>query len=51
LTDICVLHTASDAAMRGFRVIIPESCVATVDEETQKWALKHIKEVLGGRID
>ncbi|GBE54107.1 MAG TPA: cysteine hydrolase [Euryarchaeota archaeon] len=51
LTDICVLHTAADAAMRGFKVIVPENCVATVDEEKQKWVLRHIKEVLGGRID
>ncbi len=51
VTDICILHTAADATMRGFKVIVPENCVATVDEEKQKWALRHIKEVLDGRID
>jgi len=50
LTNICVLHTAADAAMRGFRVVVCRECVATVDEATQEWALKHMREVLGAEI-
>ncbi len=41
LTDICVLCTAGDAYMRGFKVIAPENCVASVSEERHEWALKH----------
>lgn len=46
LTDICVLYTAGDAYMRGFKVIVPENCVASVSEERHEWALKHMREVL-----
>lgn len=50
LTNICVLHTSADARMRGYRVVVPECCVASVDEETHTWALKHIEDVLGGEL-
>ncbi len=50
LTNICVLHTAADASMRNFKVVVPKECVATVDDKTQEWALRHISEVLGGEV-
>lgn len=50
LTNICVLHTAADASMRNFKVVVPKDCVATVDEPTQEWALRHISEILGGEV-
>ena len=50
LSNICVLHTAADAVMRDYRVIVCKECVKSVDEETNKWALKHLKEVLGAEI-
>lgn len=50
LTDICVLHTAADAAMRGYNVVVYGNAVATVDQETQKFALKHMKTVLNAKV-
>lgn len=50
LTDICVLYTAGDAYVRGFKVIVPENCVASISEERHEWALRHMKEVLNAEI-
>ena len=50
LTNICVLFTAGDAFMRGYKVIIPEDSVASVSEEDHKFALKLMKEVLKAEI-
>ncbi|HEX68215.1 MAG TPA: cysteine hydrolase [bacterium] len=50
LTNICVLFTAGDAFMRGYKVIIPEDSVASVSEEDHKFALKLMKEVLKAEV-
>jgi nicotinamidase-related amidase len=50
LTDICVLYTAGDAYVRGFKVIVPKNCVASVSEERHEWALKHMGEVLNAEV-
>jgi len=49
-TNICVMHTASDAFMRGFSVVVPPDCTATVGEYEQNYALYHIKKVLCGKV-
>lgn len=46
LTDICVMHTATDAAMRNYKVIVPENCVKSTTKEAHDWAIRHMKEVL-----
>ena len=45
-TDICVLFTANDAYMRGFDLLIPRDCVASVKAEHTKQAMEFIKRVL-----
>ncbi len=45
-TDNCILFTANDAYMRDFNLVVPSDCVAAVDAEENKHALKHIKRVL-----
>lgn len=47
VTHICVLFTASDAVLRGYEVEIPENCVAGLDEEDHRAALRIMKNVLG----
>lgn len=49
-TDICVLHTASDARNRDYAVEVPADCVASFDPEAHRWALKHIQEILGAKV-
>lgn len=46
VTNICVLYTAADALMRGFRVTVPEDSVAGLNEEDHAFALRQIGEVL-----
>lgn len=45
-TDICVLCTASDAYMRGYRLFVPRDCVAANTREINDAALEHIQRVL-----
>jgi len=49
-TNICVLHTAIDASLRGFEIIIPEDCVAALSNYGQEYSLYHIKNVLKGIV-
>lgn len=51
LTDICVMHTAADAAMRGYGVRVLKDCVASSSRETHEWALKHMREILNASIE
>lgn len=48
--DLCVLFTANDAYMRDFNLIIPSDCVASSDEEENKYALELMKRVLKADI-
>ena len=49
-TDICVMHTTSDARNRDYRVEIPTDCVATFDPEARKYALEHMEKILGAKL-
>ena len=49
-TDICVLHTVSDARNRDYPVQVPADCVASFDPEAHRWALKHMQEILGAKV-
>ena len=49
-TDICVMHTASDARNRDYKVEVPSDCVASFDAEAHEWAISHLKNVLGVTI-
>ncbi|HEY4872324.1 MAG TPA: isochorismatase family cysteine hydrolase [Candidatus Dormibacteraeota bacterium] len=55
-TDICVLHTVADLRNRDYRVVVPAAAVETFDgpghpgDEVQRWALAHLKGVLGARV-
>ena len=49
-TDICVLHTTSDARNRDYTVEIPADCVATFDPDAHSWALRHLQKILGARV-
>ena len=49
-TDICVMHTASDARNRDYAVEVPAGCVATFDPGAHMWALAHIEKILGAKV-
>jgi len=48
--DICVLFTANDAYMRGFRVVVPADCVASEREEDNAHALRHMARLLKAEV-
>ena len=49
-TDICVLHTTSDARNRDYQVEIPRDCVASFDGDAHQWALRHASDILGANV-
>ena len=49
-TDICVLHTASDARNRDYTVEVPKDCVASFDPDAHAWALRHLEKILGANV-
>ena len=49
-TDICVLHTTSDARNRDYPVEVPADCVASFDQDAHQWALGHLSKILGAKV-
>jgi nicotinamidase/pyrazinamidase len=50
-TDICVLHTVSDARNRDYAVEVPRDCVASFDAEGHTWALGYMHKILGADVE
>lgn len=50
VTNICILYTAADAAMRGYDVAVDESVVAGLTERSHRFALDQMGKVLGARV-
>lgn len=50
VTDICIQHTVADAFFRGYRVIVPQDCVESVDAPTQQAAIKYLRKTYGCEI-
>jgi nicotinamidase-related amidase len=48
--DICVLYTANDAYMRGFKIAVPTDCVASETLEANQHALNQMKRFLKASI-
>ncbi len=49
-TNICVLHTVSDARNRNYEVEVPVDCVASFDLSAHRFALEHMEKVLGAKL-
>ena len=49
-TDICVMHTVSDARNRDYQVEVPVDCVASFDEKAHHFALEHMEKTLGAKL-
>lgn len=50
VTNICILYTAAEAYMRGYKVIIPQNCVAALTQKEHQFALQQMKRVLHAEI-
>ncbi|MBF8278401.1 MAG: entB [Candidatus Brocadiaceae bacterium] len=44
-TNICILYTVAEASMRGYKVIVPENCVAALSQGDHRFALQQMKRV------
>jgi nicotinamidase/pyrazinamidase len=49
-TNVCVLHTTSDARNRDYPVEVYTDCVSGPDPEAHRWALSHLQRVLGATV-
>jgi nicotinamidase-related amidase len=47
VTNICILYTAADAVMRGYRVSVPEDSIADLDPKAGRFARSEMEQVLG----
>ncbi len=50
VTNICVLYTALDAYMRGYKVTIPQDCVAALTESEHQFALQQMRKLFHAEI-
>ncbi len=50
LAASCILFTAQDAHLRGYRVVVPSDCVAARSPEDQGRALRQLERGLGADI-
>jgi nicotinamidase-related amidase len=56
-TDICVLHTVAELRLRGYPVRVRTDLVETYDSpqhpaiEVSRFALAHMREILGARVE
>ena len=46
VTNICILYTASDAVLRGYKVTVPKNCVAGLDDVVDLFVFKQMSDVL-----
>ena len=49
-TNVCVMHTVSDARNRDYAVEVYSDCVSGPDQEAHRWALSHCQRVLGAKL-
>lgn len=49
-TNVCVMHTISDARNRDYAVEVYSDCVSGPDPDAHRWALSHCQRVLGAKV-
>jgi nicotinamidase-related amidase len=50
LTNICVLHTAVDAASRGYDTVLLKDCTVALNDYDFEYAVKHMENILNTKI-
>lgn len=50
-TNICVLYTAADARMLGYKVRVLRNGVASFDQGAHEWALRELEQTLGCSVE
>jgi nicotinamidase-related amidase len=49
-TNICVMHTVSDAVLRNYEVNVLEDCTAALNDYDHEYGIRHMKNVLNAKI-
>lgn len=49
-TNICILYTVAEASVRGYKVLVPENCVAALSQGDHRFALQQMKRVFQAKI-
>ena len=47
LTNVCVMHTASSAALRDYMTVVVEDCTEALEEKHKEYALDHVSWLFG----
>ncbi|KKO18557.1 MAG: nicotinamidase [Candidatus Brocadia sp.] len=50
VTNICVLYTAADAYMRGYKIVVPDHCVAALTIREHQFALQQMKRIFHANV-
>ena len=50
VSNICILHTAGKAALHGYRVVVAEDGISSLDPFDQALALRQVTEVFRGEV-
>jgi nicotinamidase-related amidase len=48
--NICVLHTAIDAHIRDYEIVVPRDGIASASTTAQKFALHHLRQVIHAEV-
>jgi nicotinamidase-related amidase len=49
-TNICVLHTAGDAVLRGYDVTVIKDCTAALSDYEYEYGLRHMENIFRAKI-
>lgn len=49
-TNICVLHTAGDAVLRGYEVTVIKDCTKALSDYEYEYGIKHMENVFQAKI-
>ncbi len=49
-TNICVLHTAGDAVLRGYEVSVIEDCTKALSNYEQEYGIRHMQNVFNAEV-
>jgi len=50
VANICVLHTAGSAALRGFKIVLPVDCTAALNDFDLKLTIRQVSFLYRGII-
>ncbi|MGQ3683939.1 MAG: cysteine hydrolase family protein [Candidatus Loosdrechtia sp.] len=50
VTNICILYSAAEAYMRGYKITVPADCVAALTQREHQFALQQMKHIFHAEV-